>query len=169
MTARIRLLLALPSAALALAACVPEDGFPSLALRPAERDVSIEEPVHPAVAVPSDPALLTRIAERQRQAAEGERGFEAVLGATETAVDKAGAAESESWVEAQQALSRLEATREPTTRALSDLDRLAIDRAAMPTNSEDFAALNAAIAAVEAIAQGQQQRIDRIRTRLGGP
>ena len=168
MTARIRLFVLLPFAALALAACVSEDGFPSLALRPAEREVSVEEPVHPPIEVPSDTALRARIAELQRQAAEGDRSFEAALGATETAIAAAGPSASESWVEAQQALSRLEATREPTTRALSDLDRLAIDRAAMATSSDDFAAINAGIAAVEQIASRQQQHVDRLRARLGG-
>jgi hypothetical protein len=52
-------------------------------------------------------------------------------------------------------------------RALAELDRLAIGRAEVPTSSEDFAALNAAIAEVERLAVSQQQRWDRLRARLG--
>jgi hypothetical protein len=155
--------------AAALAGCVAQDGFPSLALRPAENEVLAEDPVHPAVEVASDAALRGRISELQRQAAEGNRAFDATLGAAEAAVSAAGPAQSDSWIEAQQMLSRLENTRAPTTRALSDLDQLAIQRAAEPTNSEDFATLDAAINSVEQITAGQQQRMDRLRARLGGP
>jgi hypothetical protein len=166
--ARIRLSLALAVSALALAGCVAQDGFPSLALRPAERDVSFEPPVRPRIEVPSDLALRTRLAELQGQAAAGNRDFEATVGGVDALAGAAGPPESESWVEAQQALSRLEASRGPTTRALSDLDQLAFARADMATNEEDDAAIEAAVAAVGAIAERQQQRIDRLRTRLGG-
>ena len=166
MTIRPRLVLAVPAAALGLAGCVASDGFPSLAPRPAERIVSVQEPVHPAVDVPSEPALRARIAELERQASEGNLAFESAYGATEAAVGKAGGHGSDSWVEAEQALSRLEATRAPTTRALAELDRLAIERAEVATNAEDFAAINAALASVDAVAVRQQQRWDRLRARL---
>ena len=166
MTTRTSARLALSAALLVSAGCAPSDGFPSLAERPAERNVSIEAPVHPAVDVPSDPALHARIAAFERQAAEGDRGFEAALGAAAAAVGAAGPASPHSWVEAQQALSRLEAARGPTTTALSELDALAIGRAEVPTSSDDFAAIHAAIARVEGIAEAQQQRLDQLRTRL---
>ena len=51
-------------------------------------------------------------------------------------------------------------------RALADLDRLALARAGVPTSREDFAAIAAAIAEVERVAAGQQQRWDRLRGRL---
>ena len=166
MSLRTRLCRVLPLAALALAGCVAEDGFPSLAQRPVERDLSIEEPVYAVVEVPSDPGLRARIAELERQAAEGENSFAAALGPVGAVVARAGPSGTESWIEAQQALSRLEATREATMRALAELDRLAITRAEVATNSGDFAAVNAAIAAVERIALSQQQRWDRLRARL---
>jgi hypothetical protein len=151
---------------LALGGCVAEDGFPSLAQRPAELNRSIEEPVRPAVEVPSDPALRARVATLLQQAAEGERSFAGALATTEAAVGRAGAASSETWVEAQQALSRLESTREATTRALAELDRLALERAEVATGREDYAAINAAIAEVDRIAVSQQQRWERLRGRL---
>ena len=109
--------LAAPLALLALAGCVREDGFPSLAQRPAELNRSMEAPVRPALDVPSDPVLRARVAALRSEADEGERSFAAALGAAEAAVSRAGASGSESWVEAQQALSRLESTRTTTSRA----------------------------------------------------
>jgi hypothetical protein len=156
-------------AGLALPSCAAEGDFPSLAMRPAERDRSVEEPVRPSPQVPDDAALRRRLGELTEAAAEGERAFDAAFGPADAAVDAAGAAESERWVAAQQALSRLEAAREPTTRALAELDRLAVDRADLPTGEADRAALEAAIAAVERIAAGQQARIDGLRERLSGP
>ena len=49
---------------------------------------------------------------------------------TEAAVTAAGGAaiSSESWVVAQQAISRLQATRAPLTDALADIDRLYLER-----------------------------------------
>ena len=117
--------------------------------------------------VPNDVGLRTRLSELQGRASDGDRAFHAALGATEGAAAQAGAAESESWVEAQQALSRLESTREPTTRALSDLDQLALSRADMPTSDEDNALLDAAREWIERLAAAQQQRVDRLRSRLG--
>jgi len=153
--------------ALALAGCVAQDGFPSLALRPAERAVSFEPPVRPRVEVTNDAELRARLSELQGRASDGDRAFQAALGATEAAAAAAGAAESESWVEAQQELSRLESTREPTTRALSDLDQLALSRAEMPTSEDDNALLDSTRQNIERIAAAQQQSVDRLRSRLG--
>jgi hypothetical protein len=162
----VRRLFVLLVAGLTMSACVPQGEFPSLAMRPAERLISTEAPARPQPVVPSDPALRQRIAEFQRLAAEGARAFDATFGTTATAVGAAGGEASESWVEAQQAVSRLETTREPTTRALAELDRLAIGRANVPTNAADYAAVEAAIASVAVVAAGQQRRIDGLKSRL---
>jgi hypothetical protein len=162
----VRHILALVITGLTLSACVPQGEFPSLAMRPAERQVSTEAPVHPQPVVPSDSALRQRTAELQRLAAEGDRAFDAVFGLTTIAVGAAGAEGSETWVHAQQAVSRLETTREPTTRALTELDQLAIGRALVPTNAADYAAVEAAIATVMAVAAGQQRQIDGLKARL---
>ena len=158
--------LALPLALPALAGCVAEDGFPSLALRPAELNRSFEEPDRPRVEVPSDPALRAQIATLVAQARAGERDFAEALGPAESAVARAGGAASESWIDAQLAVSRLEAARTATSRALAELDQLALARAEVATNGEDFAAIETALAEVEAIAGTQQQRWDRLRGRL---
>ena len=153
-------------AALVLGACVPQGDAPSLAVRPAELDRTTAAPERPPVAVSDDPALGRLVAGLQRQAEEGDRAFDAAYGPTEAMIARAGAAASESWVEAQLALSRLEGERGATTRALSELDRLAVERADVPTSEADQAAIQSGIATVERIAAAQQVRIDRLRARL---
>ena len=166
MFAHYRQPIALFLAAVALAACVPQGDVPSLAVRPAERDRTTLPPVRPAVEVPSDADLRQRVVGLRDQAAEGDRTFDAAFGPTEAAIARAGAPASENWVEAQMALSRLEGARNDTSRALVELDRLAIDRAAVPTNEADYAAILEAIAVVEAIAAAQQQQLAGLRARL---
>ena len=166
MSPLLRLPIALFLAASALSACVPQGEVPSLAVRPAERDRTTLPPVRPALEVPNDAGLRQRVTGLLGDAAEGDRAFDVAFGPTEAAIARAGATASESWVEAQMALSRLEASRNDTARALVELDRLAIDRAAVPTSEEDYAAILAAIASVEAIAARQQQRLVGLRARL---
>ncbi|HEX8641287.1 MAG TPA: hypothetical protein VF704_09050 [Allosphingosinicella sp.] len=163
------------AAALAIAAacglaagCAERGDFPSLARRAVELDRSVEEPVRTPVEVPSEEALRVRVAELRGRAAAGDRAFEAAYGWAAAAVGAAGRRGSDGWTTAQQALSRLEATREPTMRAMSELDALIVERAGTPTNSGDFASINAAVAAVERMAVAQQQRFDRLRDRLNG-
>jgi hypothetical protein len=151
----------LPLAAL-LAACVSQGPFPSLAPRPGEQ-FAIEQPVREAVAVPPDPALRRRALELRQQAARGERAFDAAYGPAAAAVRAAGPAGSGSWIEAEQAISRLEVARGETTQALAELDRLTLERADMPTSGEDMAALSGIMTVVQDIADRQQARIDRLR------
>jgi hypothetical protein len=69
-------------------------------------------------------------------------------------------------VVAQQALSRAEAARVATTTALGTLDALAVERSAVPTNAEDFAAIRAALAEAERLARAQQQQLDALRAQI---
>ena len=165
-TSPARLIAGLAAAAALLPGCVVQGPFPSLAPREAERADPTAEPVRTPPAVASDPALRARLTELIALARQGERDFEAAYGPAQAAAGAAGAQGTESWVSAQEAISRLEAARAETTRALADLDRLAIERADLPTNAEDHAALLAAIEQAAAIAAGQQSRIDRLRTAL---
>lgn len=146
--------------------CAPNGEFPSLAPRAIESQVDSEVPVRLPPAVASDPQLLSRIAALLAEAREGHQTFEAILPEARAEVARAGAAGSESWIEAQEAISRLEAVRAPTVTALAQLDLLAIDRAAQATNEEDFAALLAAVDAASALARQQREIIDRLRAAL---
>jgi hypothetical protein len=114
--------------------------------------------------VASDPAVRARANALAAEARAGDRAFEAAHARAAAAARGAGAPGSESWVEAQQAISRAEAERTATGRALAELDRLATERARLPTNEGDFALVRGALEEVEAIAASQQQKLDRLRS-----
>jgi hypothetical protein len=158
-------LMPLATALLTIGCATPGD-FPSLAVRPAELDRSTEEPVREAVVIPSDPQLLVRIVALLAQMREGQRSFEAALPAARSTVNRAGAAQSESWIEAQQAVSRLEAARAASVTALFDLDQLAIVRAAVPTNPDDFATLMSALDEAAAVTRRQREELERLQRAL---
>jgi hypothetical protein len=151
--------------AVSLAGCVSHGPFPSLAPRPAEQEDWTEEPVHAAPAVADDAALRTRIAALLAEARDGERAFAADLPAAERATAHPGPEGSDSWVEAQQAISRLEASRGRTDDAATELHQLRLARSGQPTSEADLAALDAAIEAVNAIVERQQQRMNNINRR----
>ena len=150
-----------------MAGCAVEGPFPSLAQREVERERPTEPRYVPAD-VPADPALQARVAELLALARTGQRDFEAAFGPAEAAARSAGAANSDSWIAAQEQLSRVEAARAETTRALADLDQLALQRSNMPTSAEDYAAINSAIQDVQRLAQAQQLRLDRLRALIEG-
>jgi Meckel syndrome type 1 protein len=149
--------------AVLISSCAVQGPFPSLAPREVERNVSLEEPVRTPPVVATDPELRSLAAELLAQARKGEQDFNAAHGAAVRAAGRAGAAGSESWTVAQEAISRLEAARAETTRALAELDALVVARANQPTNAEDFEALTGAFAQAQQIAQGQQGRLERLR------
>jgi len=156
---------AVPIAALlaaSLAGCAAPGNYPSLAPRPAEREDWTEEPVHSAAAVADDAALRTQVAALLARAREGERAFAADLPPAERATAHIGPQGSDSWVEAQQAISRVEDARARTDEAAAGLHQLRLQRSGQPTSSADLAAIDAAIAEVAAMTERQQQRFDRI-------
>lgn len=133
-----------PAAVLALsvslAGCAESGGvYPSLAPRPIER-VSIEEPVTaPDRSAPpvADPAVDAGVATQLAAAEAADRQFTTELAATRRAVSAAAGkpAESEAWVAAQQALSRLDQRRGAVSSALANLDAMMVTAggAASPT------------------------------------
>lgn len=161
---RFRLLALLPLTVL-LAGCAARGPFPSLAPRAVERLGDGKPAVIPP-AIPSEPGLAARVAELAAEARRGQVAFEAAFPAAAASVGRAGATASESWVVAQQAISRLEAARGPTLIALAQLDRLGVERASRPTSPADFQALLAALDSVAAMARAQTARIDRLRNAL---
>jgi len=150
-------------ALLPLAACLSQGPFPSLAPRPAELEDLSVEPVREAPVVADDAGLQAHVAARVGEARVGDMAFDRAFADAERAVARAGPQGSEGWVEAQQAISRLEAARTHTMQALADLHRISLERANLPTSAADQQMLEAAIAETEALAASQQQRIDRLR------
>ena len=96
-------------ALLLLGGCAGDGDFPSLAMRSAEAEIIAEQPFYPRT---KWPAMLA-VAESEFAAGSrrrGEQAFRNALATTQAAVAAAGSGGSESWVHAQQSLSRLETT-----------------------------------------------------------
>jgi len=163
---RLALLFLLP----AVAGCsrtIP--AAPSLAPRAAEAIDPRLPVVRDTAHAPVSPALAARLAGLEQVARAGDAAFRAAAAEAERLAQSAGAPESESWVAAQQALSAAQAAREPTTRALGDIDALAATAIAalggLPP--ADLAAIEQAAARVAAIDRGQAERIEALQARLG--
>jgi hypothetical protein len=163
--AGLRTPIAILVALLAAAGCAAPGPYPSLAPRPAETAYSEDE--RQPTAQPDDPALAGEIDRIAAAAATGASEFDAAWPAAEAAVSTGGGAGSDSWVEGQQAVSRLEAVRARTTAALADLDALATERAKAGTlGPADGERLRTAVAQLQALADGQAERIKRLEERL---
>jgi len=158
-------------ALLGLAACnTARSGVPSLAPRAAE---SIDPRLPVAVDTSPravDAALAGRLAELLARARSGDAAFRTAAAQAERLAAGAGAPRSEAWITAQQALSAAVAAREPTTRALGDIDALAAGAIASRGGlaPADLAAIESAAAEVAAIDRRQTATIAAISRRLGG-
>ena len=141
-------------------ACMAEGPFPSLAQRDVERQ-PLGEPVRVMPLVPDDPALRGRIGDLVAQARQGDEAFEAAFGPAAAAARSAGQARTDSWIAAQEEVSRV-------VPARADLDRLALERSDLPTSVGDQAALDSAIAVVDRLAVDQQSRLDRLKALIAG-
>jgi hypothetical protein len=156
---------------LPLGGCANQGAFPSLAKRPFEKtpqaDVNAPtSPPTPAHNLKSDPALLARISAATARARSGVPAFEAALPAARSAVaDGAGSRLSESWINAQLLVTRLERTLEPARIALSDLDGEQRNVQLDP-NSADGPALAAGIREVETIAEHQSAELSNLMATL---
>jgi hypothetical protein len=149
------------------AGCAAPGPYPSLEPRPAEKAYADDADERQPTPQPDDPALAAEIGGLADSAQAGAAEFDSAVPAAESATAAAGPAGSDSWVEAQQAVSRLEAARTRTTAALADLDRLAVERAAAGTlGPGDGRRLAAATAELKALADGQAERLRRLQGRL---
>lgn len=119
------------SFSLSACAAAQNKGAPSLAKRPVEGRFDVAPPavvVSQPGPLPAD--LGERLARWESDAAVAQQAFAAERNTTVSLVSAAAGAAvaSERWVVAQQAISRLTATRAPLTAALADIDRLYIER-----------------------------------------
>jgi len=164
------LLSLLLAASAGVAGCAAPGPYPSLAPRPIEKalgDPSVPPVVPP---LPNDPAVAARVAAFVEQARAGERAFRAALPAAEQAARRAGAVGSDSWIAAQEAVSRAEAAEAQTARALADLDQYGAERAnAKALSAADLARLQAATAEVQRLANAQHAEIVRLEAALRTP
>jgi hypothetical protein len=164
--ARLPLPLALAGFAL-LAGCAAEGSYPSLAVRPAERELAADVEERQPTPLPDDAELGREIARLTAEARRGGEGFEAAIAAAEARAGRSTGRGSDAWVEAQQALSRAEAARAETTRALAELDAMAVARAAAgATSAGDLERLGQAVAELQALADAQSERLRRLQRSL---
>ena len=119
----------------------------------------MEEPVRVDPPVAPDPAFRRRVSALLERARSGDQAFERSYVRAAALARAAGAVRSDSWIQAQEAISRAEAARVETTSALADLDALAADRATVPTNEADHAALVEARQSAEALTRDQERRL----------
>jgi hypothetical protein len=163
--------IAILATVLALAGCATGgDKYPSLAERPAERITGTPAPEDgqtpgpppspqaapsPAEPVPSN--LAARLDELVKQARDAHQDFTAGQAAAERLVSAAGAAPagSESWSQATQALSALEADRGQTAAPLADLDKIDIDDRVAHAQADGTSLGGAPRPAMTAIAQAR--------------
>ena len=173
------------SLCLLLSACASQGPFPSLSPRAAERGLAGGSAPAPclvdgvaeteaarttAAPAPPDPALRASIARLQQQAREGQDAFARLLPAAERSVAAAGPNGSDSWIAAQQQISRLEAARARTADAQQEIASLDSARSvAQASNQEDLELLAGAEQAVRTLAEEQQVALNALYARLPSP
>ena len=167
---RAFLLMLLP-ACLAVAGCAAPGPYPSLAVRDVEARYAAaaeaEAEAAPLPVIPADAALAERIQTLIAQAAAGQAAFAAEFPAARAAAARAGSAGGEAWIAAQQAISRTEAARTPTARALGDLDALVLREAvAAELSAADYALLTEAIERVAALRNAQDAALQVLKAAL---
>ncbi len=155
---------------LGLSACSAAGGaYASLQPRAAEAIDPRLQPARPINDRPVSPALAAQLAALVAQGRGGESAFVTAAAEAERLAATAGAAQSESWIAAQTALSAAVASRRPTAVAQSDID--ALGATALQAHGgiapNDLQAIQGAAAQVAAIAREQTQRIDAIRRQIG--
>jgi hypothetical protein len=167
---KLSLILIAASVIASVGACSMKSGAPpSLLPRPGEAidpRVPVERPVNNR---PVDGALASRLAALVSQAREGDAAFRPALAKAEQLAAAAGAAHSDNWAVAQEALSAAIAARSPTARALVDIDALGADKlqAQQGLAPADLEAIKHAGSEVGAIDQRQADAVAAIKRRLG--
>jgi hypothetical protein len=156
---------------LLLTACSSAGGgpYPSLQPRAAEAIDPRLEPVRPMNDRPVTRELASQLAALVDEARAGDAAFEPAAANAERLAASAGAAQSESWIAAQTALSAAIAARRPTAVAQGDID--AVGAAKLQGQGgiapNDLKAIQSAAAEVASVARRQTDRIDAMQRRLG--
>ena len=157
--------------ALAAAGCAHGDSaYPSLATRPIEARgfPAIEpDPVKPAAV---DPSVAAQVTTLEQGSIAADREFNAALPQAQRQVARAGAAGTENWVVAQQALSALGSIRARGRSDLSALDQLQHDLLASGDGAKIAAAPEVAAAAARIAAREatQSDALSTLEAKLGG-
>jgi hypothetical protein len=160
----------LVSPILLLSACASPGGpYPSLQPRAAEAvdpRVPVERPINDR---PVTADLAAQLAQLVAQARSGDTAFAPAIAEAERLASAAGAPQSEGWTVAQEAVSAAISAREPTVKALSDVDALGANalQAQGGIAPNDLAAIQAAASEIAALDSAQAARIKALQERLG--
>lgn len=148
---------------LLMAGCAASEGVdaPSLLPRPVEKR-SDALPAYTPPPLVADPALDAAIARNARERADASARLEPLARRAEAAATagRGAAVGSERWIAAQSALAELDDLRATASAAVTDLEQLAIARAA--TGAPDYPALEQARQEAAGELAAQTQRIDRL-------
>jgi hypothetical protein len=156
-------------ALLLTAGCAAPGPFPSLAPREVERIYAAGDPLQSAPEAPDRAGLAERIVALSAAASDGEAAFDRALAAARPLASRAGSPGSESWIAAQQAISRAEAARAQTMRALADLDQFTLEQAREgPLSPGDYRRLTDSAARLQAISGRQQEAMNGLRASVSG-
>lgn len=161
-----RSLTTVPLLALALAGCAGTNPrYPSLLPRAAESR-SAAEPVAVAPALVADPALDTSLGKLDGELKQAAAAFTPLATRATRLTDAAVGAGigSDAWLAAQSALADMDALRAQSISALSEIDRVAIERgvAGLPA----YPALEVLRDAAEAQAAAQTATIEALQVKL---
>jgi hypothetical protein len=155
-------------AAILLAGCTQSPGrYPSLLPRPIEGQ-SLAEPERPVPVATPDAALDTRIAAITATLDASDKKFVAAAQQAEAKIAVArGLKEgTPGWLDAQAALSTLDALKAPVATALAELEQMEIERGT--AGQPPYPALDAAQARAEALSTAQSDRIGALEATLAG-
>ncbi len=155
-----------------LAACsTPEGDFPSLSKRPYESADPVAEPNPVPVAVTTTmPAALS---EQTNQLLVRNRNGDAAFAKARSAAESAaragsGAAQgSESWVQGQMILSRLDAARSESVAALGEMDRMIAGERDKGADTGLIGLLDTVQAEIAASVANQEAVINRLSATIG--
>ena len=151
-------------------ACAKVGGpYPSLQPRAAEAidpRMPVERPVNDR---PVTASVAVQLAALVAEGRAGDSAFDPLAAQAERLAAASGAAQSEGWIAAQEALSAAVAARGPTMRALGDIDGLGAQKLADQggLSPNDLAAVQAAAAEVGAIERRQAATIAAIQRQIG--
>jgi hypothetical protein len=154
--------------ALLIGGCATPDTsrYPSLLPRPIESRSDLEPVVPPPTLAQPDPATEARLAAFRTTLADTEKAFAPAADRTEAAARLAqgDAVGGEKWIAAQVMLAELDGYRATLSGTVTDIEQLAIDRAAAA--EPDYPGLAALRDAVQAGLDAETARIDAIQAML---
>jgi len=140
--------------------------YPSLLPRPIEARSDAEPAPPPPVAAVADPALDAKLAGYAASLDKTDKAFAPAADRAEAAarVAQGGAVGSDHWLDAQTALAELDTYRSDLSAMLTDIEQLAIDRAA--AGQPDYPALEELRDKVKAAFEAESARIGTIQAML---